>query len=549
MRNYYLLIAALALSSWLSQAAASSEALSGAIAERLANAPAEALGFDSREIGMPEEDRELYAVYHEYGLQPLWVTASGPGRHATALRAAIREARTHGLRPGDYHLDRLEQAWSGRHPDELAALDLLVSLALVAWVNDSSAGRVHPRRDHPELFASAGDRRRDPVAIVQAFLAAPDPAAHLEGLHPQHRYYRGLRGALERYREIAAGGGWPVVPGGATLHPGDRDPRVAQLRRRLAVTGEYGGADLESELFDPALVTAVEKFQLFHGIAPDGVAGARTIAEMNVPVEYRVRQIEMNMERWRWMEHDLGNPYVMVDIAGFDVQGVVDDRAEIEMRAIVGRLHHETPIFSDLIRYIEFNPYWNLTPSIARHETIPRIRKDPDYLASHHIRVFDGWGQDARELDPRTVDWDQVDNPAQFKFRQDPGPWNALGTMKFIFPNEHSVYLHDTPNHDLFERAERNFSHGCIRLSEPAELAAWMLGLNAADSDWDMARIREVLESQQRTVKNLSEPLPVHLTYETAWIDGDGRLRFAPDVYRRDPRLEQSLYGDPIGRE
>jgi murein L,D-transpeptidase YcbB/YkuD len=527
-------------------AAASTEAIQQAIAERLANSPAEVLGFDSREVAVAEEDRELYAVYHEFGLQPLWMVNAKPVGHARALLDAISNAHLHGLRASDYHLDSLQQAWDANNPEQLAKLDLLLTLALLAWVNDASEGRIHPRQEDPALFATAGDRREDPVMLVNGFLAATDPVTYLDNLHPQHFYYRGLQQALPRYRELATNGGWPAVSEGDTLHPGDSDPRVAQLRRRLAVTGEFSGADRQSALFDEELRQAVIQFQLFHGLDPDGVAGARTIAEMNVPAQYRVRQIEMNMERWRWADHDLGNPYVMVDIAAYDVQGVVNDRPEIEMRVIVGKLHHETPVFSDKIRYIEFNPYWNLTPSIARHETVPKIRRDPDYLASKHIRVFDGWGADARELDPGTVDWEHVKNPARFKFRQDPGPWNALGTMKFIFPNQYSVYLHDTPNHDLFAEAERSFSHGCIRLSEPAQLAEWMLGLNEADSDWDLERIQGVLDSQQRTVKNLSTPLAVHLTYETAWIDGDARLRFAPDVYGRDGRLEQALYGNRL---
>ncbi len=521
--------------------AASDGAINQAIALQLVNAPAEMLGFSSDEVSMEFEDQELYEIYHENGLQSLWVTDKGPGKHASALREAISSAEEEGLNPEDYHLSRLQQYWDSKQPDQLAELDFLITLTLVAWVNDTSSGRIHPRKDHPELFARAGDRRANAVTIVDDYRSADDPELLLALLNPQHRYYRGLKEALPRYRTLTEQGGWGTIDaGGSTLHPGDRDKRVPQIRSRLAVTGELTGPDLDSDVYDEALETAVKQFQLFHNLAPDGIAGAKTIAEMNVPVEYRVRQIEMNMERWRWTAHDLENPYILVDIASYDVQGVIDDQAEIEMRAIVGRLHHETPIFSDHIKYIEFNPYWNLTPSIARNETVPKLREDPDYLDEKHIRVFDGWGQDAQELDPHKIDWNKVANPGKYKFRQDPGIWNALGTMKFIFPNKYSVYLHDTPNHDLFNRAERDFSHGCIRLSKPSQLAEWVLGLN--DSGWNMAKIEEVLATQQRTVKSLSKPLAVHLTYETAWIDGDSRLRFAPDVYGRDSRLEKALY-------
>jgi murein L,D-transpeptidase YcbB/YkuD len=522
---------------------ATGESINKELAQKLVNAPAEVLGFASEEVSFETEDRELYEIYHENGLQALWVSDAGPGKHASALLNVVSRAAEEGLNPADYQVAGLRQHWESRTAADLAELDLLVSLALVAWVNDTSEGRVHTDPGHPDRYVRSGDRRLDPVSVVQAFRQTDQPEKYLAGLNPQHRFYVDLRTELGRFRTLAANGGWSTVDSeGGTLHPGERDARVHQIRQRLSVTGEFKGDEATSDVYDEPLQQAVKQFQLFHGLAPDGVAGPQTFAEMNVPVEYRIRQIEMNMERWRWNNHDLENPYILVDIAGFDVQGVKDDEALVEMRAIVGKLHHETPIFSDHIKYIEFNPYWNLTPSIARHETVPKARKDPNYLASKHIRVFDGWGQDAQELDPASVDWNSVTNPGKYKFRQDPGPWNALGTMKFIFPNEYSVYLHDTPNHDLFEQAERSFSHGCIRLSEPSQLAEWVLKVTG--SDWTMENIEEVLESKQRTVKNLDKPLAVHLTYETAWIDGDSRIRFAHDLYGRDAKLEKALYGE-----
>jgi len=515
-------------------------ALRQAIVDLHANAPAEVLGFAPREVGLTETEQDLHAVYHETGLGALWVTPDGPGKHARAVREVVTNAADEGLDPDDYHAAELSRYWSSRSPEDLARLDTLITLAFITWTNDASVGRVHPRLKHPDLFASAADRQLDSVEVVRAYLAAEEPASYLQQLTPQHRYYRGLRAALKRYGALRDSGGWSPVPDGPTLHPGDEDSRVIELRRRLAVTGEYIGQAPESAVFDDALRTAIEAFQTTHGLEPDGVVGPATLAALNVSVDDRIRQIEMNMERWRWTSHDLGNPYVMVDIAGFDLQAVVDDEVALEMPVIVGKLHHESPVFSDHIKYIEFNPFWNLTPNIARHETVPRLRRDPDYLADKHIRVFDGWGADARELDPSRIDWNAVKHPGGFKFRQDPGPWNALGTMKFVFPNEYSVYLHDTPNHSLFGESRRAFSHGCIRLSDPARLAEFILGLER--SPWRMADIEAVLDSKKRTVKPLGKPLAVHLTYETAWVDGEGRLHFAPDVYGRDEKLRQALY-------
>jgi len=520
--------------------AATYETIDDGVASLLANVPAEVLGFSSRQVGFDTADQELYTVYHEFGLRALWVTSEGPRRRASALYAAVKNAADEGLRSRDYHFPALSRYWESTDTGELSRLDVLLTLALIAWVNDVSVGRVYPREKHPDLFARAGDRRGDPVDIVQTFMDSSDPGGYLASLLPRHRHYQGLKLALGRYRELQKNGGWQSVPVASTLHPGDRHGRVIAIRRRLSVSGEFDGQDPGSDLFDEAVEAAVKRFQLKHGLSPDGIVGPRTMAALNATVQDWIRLIEMNMERWRWMDHDLQDPHILVDIAGFHLQGVADDEVEVEMRVIVGKRYHESPIFSDHVRYIEFNPYWNIPPSIARHETIPKIRKDPDYLTRTHIRIFDGWGENSRELDPGSIDWDHEKNPGRFKFRQDPGPWNALGTMKFVFPNKYSVYLHDTPDHDLFSRASRAFSHGCIRLSESARLAEFMLALN--DPAWDRTKIDQVVDSKKRTIKSLKARLAVHIIYQTAWTDRDGQIRFSPDVYRRDTKLQQTLY-------
>ena len=317
---------------------------------------------------------------------------------------------------------------------------------------------------------------------------------------------------------------------------------MVQLRERLAVTGEWSGGPGSGETFDEALVEAVKRFQRRHGLETDGIVGAGTLAELNVPVERRIRTIEMNLERWRWVDHDLGERYLLVDIAGFTLESVREREIVLEMPVIVGKHHHETPVFHDRIKYLEFNPYWNITPSIARHEMLPKLRQDPGYLDARDIRLFSGWGADARPLDPRAIDWSRVSGQqiARYKLRQEPGPKNALGTVKFMFPNKYSVYLHDTPNHRLFDASERAFSHGCVRVSDPLTLALHVL--EGKDPAWDEGRVDDVLETRKNTVVKLAEPLPVFLAYQTAWVDRDGRMRFSKDIYGRDARLEQALY-------
>ena len=323
------------------------------------------------------------------------------------------------------------------------------------------------------------------------------------------------------------------------------DPRVPFIRRFLSISGDLISAGVVSseQLYTDDLVASVKRFQTRHGLEADGIIGQGTTGVMNVPVEERVLQILMNMERWRWIAHDLGSMYVLVDIVGFDLQGVVDNDVVLEMRVIVGKNHHETPVFSDTIKYVEFNPFWNITPGIARNEMLRKLRNNSGYLATKHIRLFLSWQSTASELNPKTINWDTISRRqiGHFKFRQDPGPWNALGVVKFVFPNKYSVYLHDTPAHNLFENNNRAFSHGCIRLDLPEQLAQFLL--TKVDSKWTEDTIRQVVESKDRKVVRLPIPVPVHLVYQTAWIDKSGTLHFSKDLYGRDGKLKKALFG------
>ncbi len=526
-----------------SPAFASMESLEAALDEQLQHHPAELLGLERQGLPAGALDRDLAAVYHEYALRPLWVTEKGPGEKAQAIYRALRSADREGLNPGDYGVEKIESTWESRRPEDLARLDILLTLGLTAYVNDAQAGRVQPRESDPTIFDRAGEKRLEAVTVVEQALEAPDLARFLAGLPPGHGRYGDLRNALKRYREIAAAGGWPDVPVGKILHPGEKDERVPTVRRRLAASGDLEGGEGPSDLYDETLVEAVRGFQRRHGLAVDGVIGKGTLAAMNAPVDRRIRQIEMNMERWRWKDHDLGPSYVLVDIAGFDLQAVSGGKIVLEMPVIVGKLHHETPVFSDRIKYIEFNPFWNITPHIARSEMLGKIKKDPGYLASKHIRLFSGWGENPEELDPRAIDWNKVGKGiARYKLRQDPGPWNALGTMKFMFPNPYDVYLHDTPNHNLFDLPGRAFSHGCVRLSDPAAMAGFLLG--GEGSGWGPKRIEGIVTSGERTIVRLEEAMPVHIAYETAWVDKEGATHFSGDLYGRDGNLERALYGE-----
>jgi murein L,D-transpeptidase YcbB/YkuD len=307
---------------------------------------------------------------------------------------------------------------------------------------------------------------------------------------------------------------------------------VPILRRRLQITGDITIQDPNSFRYDAGLELAVRGFQARQGLEVDGVVGPASRAALNLPVGERIAQLLINLERWRWLPDDLGDRHVLVNIAGFELQAVDYGQTVFRSAVVVGTPYHQTPVFSDQIEYVEFNPFWNVPTSIARGEILPKARRDPGYLAQQNIRVLAGWGDDAPVVDPRRIDWSR---PFPYRLRQEPGPNNALGRVKIMFPNPFNVYLHDTPARDLFGRASRAFSHGCIRVHEPLALAAHVL-------DWSLPQVQSVVDGRGRKIVRLAKPMPVHVTYQTAWVGQDGAVQFREDIYGRDARVADLLF-------
>jgi murein L,D-transpeptidase YcbB/YkuD len=521
--------------------AVSQEELPSTIMEQLELRPAVLLGLEGHGLDSAHIDRVLADTYHENSLQPFWVGVDGPGEKAQIIFDAVKESDKEGLIPEDYHVSKIDKYWSSTDAVGLVRLDILLTLAVGGYVADMRAGRLNPGKVNPELFAGARDVELDLVKMVEQILAASDLQEFLKKQGPSHERYHKLLEALASYRNIAARGGWEPVPDGETLRPGMNDERVPKIRKRLYLTGDIESDDFSSILYDEELLKAVKHFQMRYGLSKDGILGKGTLAAMNLPVETLIRGIEMNMERSRWISHDLGDVRVAVTIAGFKLGVFNNGKLDLAMPVIVGKQYHMTPVFSDMIKYLEINPYWNIPPSIARNEMLPKLKKNPMYLKERNIRVFSSWGEDGKELDSTTIDWNKVGrNIVRYKLRQDPGPDNALGTVKFMFPNSHNVYLHDTPTHSLFNKTDRAFSHGCIRVSRPVELAAYLLG--GEEQGWSMERIKEIISSGKRTVVRLEKPVPVHITYRTVWIGPDDSVRFSKDIYGRDKMLEAALY-------
>ena len=480
---------------------------------------------------------ELPAIYADGGYAPLWDDAA----RVEALLATLREVEDDGLRPGDYHYDALMRLAARRDTASAATradFDLLATDSLVTVLYHLYVGKVDPVAIEPNWnFSRRGEREREALALAQRAIASGRIRETAAEARPQHWRYQLGRERLAEYRSLAAQGGWETLPKGPKLVPGASDARVPALRRRLAVTHDYAGPPLAGVQYDAALVQALKVFQARHLLTADGVLGAETLRELNVPVAARVEQLRINLERGRWVLHEIGDgDLVVVDVAGFGVRYVHNRRTIWQTRAIVGRRYRQSPVFRAAIDNVVFNPTWTVPPGILAKDVLPGLRRGEDVLAHKQLGLYT---RDGQPVDPATVDWSRY-SAAHFPFmlRQDAGEENALGRVKINFPNPYLVYLHDTPDRALFDKDLRSFSSGCIRIERPLELVELLLD---DPVHWDASAIRAAIDAGvTRTVK-LPQRVPVLLIYWTADEDDTGRVVFKRDVYGRDARLRRAL--------
>lgn len=347
-----------------------------------------------------------------------------------------------------------------------------------------------------------------------------------------------LTQAIAMYREIANWGGWERVPAGERLELGVRDGRVAVLRKRLLAEGDMAVSDGDPYLYDETVYEGVKRYQARNGLEPDGIVGRRTVAAMNVPVQTRIRQLELNLRRLGEIIPKLERRYVFVNIAGQEVEAVNNGVVEFRERVIVGTQGRQTPEIDSQVTSITFNPYWYVPKSIAMADMLPKIRANPDFLTRQGIRVMQGWDTNIRELDPHQIDWSNPRINEAYYLRQDPGPYNSLGTVKINFPNNQAIFLHDTPTKTLFGRQGRNFSSGCVRVRNVRGLVTWLM--QGDDAEWDAGRVDRMVESRQYRNTYLTQPVPIYLVYLTAWVADDGVVNFRDDVYSRDGSVNTS---------
>jgi murein L,D-transpeptidase YcbB/YkuD len=472
----------------------------------------------------------IHHFYTHRSFKPAWAEPQAAGQ----LRRALEDSRLDGLDPGDYHLPLLvqlaDQIASGNASLTVRAnYDLLQTDALLRLGYHLSFGKVDPTTFDAQWNYVRTLENVDVEQEIEAALASNNVYQRVEALRPTHRLYVTLKRELATYRSVEAQGGWSSIPAGASIKPGAEDPRVPFLRANLIARGDLAATgQSESTVYDTPVQEAVRRFQARMGLKDDAVVGARTIEDLNVSVTERIRQIRVNLDRGRVVLHDLPREFVVVNSAGYELYLVRGADIVWQTRVQVGRTYRRTPIFRSEITYLVWNPTWTVPPGITRNDILPDAKRDPRSITRRGLDVLDASG---KKLDPTTIDWSRYSSGIPYTLRQEPGPKNALGRVKFMFPNPYAVYLHDTPSRSLFESADRDFSSGCVRVEKPIELA---LSLLKDQDKWNEASVAKTIESNRTLTVTLPEKMPVLLTYWTAWVDQQDRVNFRRDVYGQD---------------
>ena len=495
----------------------------------------------------------LLELYRDRHFQPAWIGDEGPLPHVESFLRAVRMADREGLKPSDYHLDHtasLVSEWQNsiarkeRFPlPRRIDLELLLTDAFVLYGHHLLNGRVDPEKLYPEWLAYQKDASL--LDIVAEAIESGHVEDALQRLTPQDPLYENLKKNLSAYMQLSGEGGWPVIPHPRTLkNRKDYGRYFSLLQKRLELSGDLEKAEhSHPRSHDESLKKALQKFQKRQGLKADGLINTSTLKELNVPVETRISQIAINMERLRWLPEDNGHRHILVNIADFNLEVLEAGRVVMNMPIVVGKQNQRTAVFSGKMTYIELNPYWNIPQSIAVKEILPSVQKDPAYLDRKRIKVIEYWQRQERLVNPAKVNWSRLnEDNLKYYFRQDYGPGNALGRVKFMFPNKFDIYLHDTPERHLFKRTRRTFSHGCIRIARPIALAEYLL---KDDLQWDRLKILAEIGKGKRQILKLKKPIDVHILYLTAWADRHGEVQFRPDIYEGDAVLMQAMLEKP----
>lgn len=528
MKNYTLLIGSLIFFICFSTQAKAQET-NEYIRYRIEHRQIVPLSVDSHKIYCPSS---LALIYENRMFSLAWKNKASIDQLIKKIQNIDRE----GLNPKDYHIDMLV-ALNLKHealgPLQKAELDMLATDAFLSLTSDLLTGKVNVNAIDKDWHIS--QKEENQVKLFEEAIAENTIQKTIEAAIPNHLVYIRLKAALAKYQNIKLDGGWEEIPDGETLKKGQEDDRIVWVKNRLVKTNDLSKDSIgNTKMFDDSLYRAVLSFQKRHNLEMDGVIGKNTLLAMNVSVDERIDQIKVNLERWRWLPQEYSNFFIHVNIANFSVNVFKDAKHVKFYKAIVGKDQRKTPIFSAKISYLVLNPTWTVPPGIISKDVIPSARKDLNYFKKHNLKVLDSKGN---EVNPATVDWYSA-AAKSYTFRQPAGPDNALGNVKFMFPNSYSVYLHDTPSRSLFDRTERSFSSGCIRVENALELAEYLLN----DSiNWNATKIQEQINSKQTLTIPLVEQPEIYILYWTAWTDSKGVIQFRKDIYDRDSAVIEAL--------
>ncbi|MEX2492288.1 MAG: L,D-transpeptidase family protein [Nitrospirales bacterium] len=484
--------------------------------------------------------QDIEEVYLQRKYEPFWVSPHQLNNEGQVIFQLLTHVDEQALDPDDY--DRSELQWLQRSLDVLAKdrenfranllarFEIVLSKNLMKFLDHASGGRLSPERVNGKWDLQ---EKRRPLPQMLTDAINDGISSSLESLTGDHEGLAPLLAKFNWYRRIESAGGWPIVSDGPLLSQGVKTARVKALRLRLAASGDLSNNSETPLHFDEEVKESVKRFQRRHGMAVDGLVGTQTLQTLNVSIESRIKQLLLNVERGRWMPPTFGETYVSVNIPDFKLVGYRDGEKKLTMPVIVGKPMNQTPIFNDHIQYIVFNPFWNVPRSIAEQEIYPKTQEDQEYLQKKNFEIVDVEDQ------PVGIDQLTIENIQSYRvrIRQKPGPTNALGLVKFMFPNDHGIYLHDTPADHLFDATQRDFSHGCIRVERPSDLADFLFNGHISKEE-----LIHRIGGAERQEEKLPESVPVYILYQTAWVSQDGTLQFREDLYGHDQKLWDALH-------
>jgi len=495
---------------------------------------------NSSSLNLKTEVNQLYQL-RDYNL--IWSNGEEYNQNAHALYEVIRTADEFGLSPDDYDAEMIAYFLESRieDPNIISKSDITFTHAYVKLASHIESGKYF-------VSDTITDEQDLLIEILNDAVNGNAVTIALESLHPSTTNYTNIVTALKKYRRLLHIDEEfnPIKLEKKSLAIGSKSTEIIKLRKRLHALGDYNSddlgneeVDLQSDILDESLALAISKFQMRHGLEADGLLGRKTAKEINTPIAYRIRQLELNLERARQLPELNEGQHLVVNIPDYSLYLVNDGKKIYTSRVVVGKTKHKTPVLTSELTQLVLNPYWNVPKSISNNEILPKLLLDPDYLSRNDMKVLSTLNNQNQVINPETIDWSNIDfYNAALRIRQDPGAKNSLGKVKFIFPNNYSVYLHDTPARKLFARNERAFSHGCIRLEDPVGLAEILLSTNNQAS----GNIESLIQRKRRKTLKFVQPIPIHITYMTAWVNEHGVANFRPDIYKRDSQITNNLY-------